>query len=148
MSAALDTSVRQRSTTIAIIGAGFSGTALAARLLREPPPWPCRIVLIERSGVFGRGLAYSGRFADASLNVPAARMSMDERRPDDFLEYVRSHRVEPQGLDDEFLPRALYGDYLEARLGESARNGAMRVQLVRMSGTANQCRHCAATGAG
>jgi uncharacterized NAD(P)/FAD-binding protein YdhS len=134
MSLALDLDVRQRSGSIAIVGAGFSGTALAVRLLREPPPWPCRIVLIERTGIFGRGLAYSDRFVDATLNVPATRMSLDERRPDDFREYVRSRVSRP--WPDEFMPRAVYGDYLEHSLREAARGAATRVQLVRMNGTA------------
>ncbi|HEY4171943.1 MAG TPA: FAD/NAD(P)-binding protein, partial [Rhodopila sp.] len=61
-------------TTIAIIGAGFSGTLLSLHLLRHCPP-PIRLVLIERNSQFGRGLAYATGNASHILNVPAARMS-------------------------------------------------------------------------
>ena len=37
------------STTIAVVGAGFSGTLLALHLLRRCP-WTTRVVLIERGG--------------------------------------------------------------------------------------------------
>ena len=44
-------------TTIAVIGAGFSGTLLSLHLLRRCPP-PTRLVLIERNSQFGRGLGH------------------------------------------------------------------------------------------
>ena len=47
--------------TIVIVGAGFSGTVLAARLLRQPPPDATDIVLVERGGAMGRGVAYAAR---------------------------------------------------------------------------------------
>jgi cation diffusion facilitator CzcD-associated flavoprotein CzcO len=40
--------------TIAVVGAGFSGTLLALHLLRRCPP-AVRVALIERNGAFGRG---------------------------------------------------------------------------------------------
>jgi uncharacterized NAD(P)/FAD-binding protein YdhS len=43
--------------TLVIVGAGFSGTVLTANLLRRPPAEATEIVLIERSGVLGRGVA-------------------------------------------------------------------------------------------
>ena len=60
--------------TIAIIGAGYSGTALALNLLRQTSP-ATRIVLIERGGAFGLGRAY----ATTSPAPPAER----PRRPDE-----------------------------------------------------------------
>ena len=64
-----------RSRTIAIVGAGFSGTALAYRLLRGAHATPTRVVLIERADSFGCGLAYSERAAGttaAPAPAPAA----------------------------------------------------------------------------
>ena len=122
----------RNSTTIAIVGAGFSGTALAVRLLRDPPLEPCRVVIIERSGRFGGGLAYAGHAAKALLNVPAARMSIDESRPDDFLDYLRSRGI--LAWPEEFVPRTLYGEYLEARLRDAAATAPRPVNLVRAIG--------------
>jgi uncharacterized NAD(P)/FAD-binding protein YdhS len=45
-------------STIAVVGAGFSGTLLTLHLLRRCPP-PTRLVLLERNNQFGRGLAYA-----------------------------------------------------------------------------------------
>ncbi|MFO1394150.1 MAG: FAD/NAD(P)-binding protein [Steroidobacteraceae bacterium] len=122
-----------RSRTVAIVGAGFSGTALAIRLLREPMSGPSRIVLIERSVRAGCGLAYSGANAGAVLNVPAARMSLDPAMPDDFLDYLHARGMSVQ--PEEFVARTIYGDYLEARLAVATAAAPRRVQLVRLQGT-------------
>jgi myosin-crossreactive antigen len=46
--------------TIVIVGAGFSGTAVAIHLLRLPHSEPLRIVLVERAQLAG-GVAYARR---------------------------------------------------------------------------------------
>ena len=125
------------SRTIAIVGAGFSGTALAYRLLRSKHAVPTRVVLIERAQRFGPGLAYSAHAAGTTLNVPAGRMSIDEAGPGDLLEYLhaRAMSVPPElsVTPEEFVPRRLYGDYLEARLADAARAASPRAQLTRVN---------------
>ena len=74
--------------SIAIVGAGFSGTLLALHLLRRCPP-TVRVALIERNGAFGRGQAYASGNPNHLLNVPAGRMSAFNDRPGDFLEWLR-----------------------------------------------------------
>ena len=76
--------------TIAVIGAGFSGTLLSLHLLRRCPP-STRIKLIERNSQFGRGQAYSSGNASHVLNVPAGRMSAFHGQPTHFLEWAQSH---------------------------------------------------------
>src|SRR6202167_2730340 len=73
---------------IAIVGGGFSGTATAINLLRDPGARPLRIHLIERGSEFGRGLAYARREYPYLLNVPASRMSATIADPDEFLRYA------------------------------------------------------------
>ena len=97
--------------TIAIVGGGFSGTIVAANLLRQPLAGPTRIVLIERSATVGRGAAYAERPFPYLLNVPAGRMSANSRAPQEFLEFVQQ-RI-PGATAEDFLPRSLYGDYLQ-----------------------------------
>jgi cation diffusion facilitator CzcD-associated flavoprotein CzcO len=41
-------------TSIAVVGAGFSGTLLSLHLLRRCPP-KTHIILVERNRQFGRG---------------------------------------------------------------------------------------------
>ena len=120
--------------TIAIVGAGFSGTALALHLLRAAPPSSTSVVLIERSGRFGPGLAYGGASDTALLNVPAGQMSVDEQEPHDFVRFLQSRGWTADGK--AFVPRYLYGQYLEARLNEAARIDGAGARLQRIIGTA------------
>ncbi len=70
--------------TVAVIGAGFSGTIVAAHLLRASVHAPVRVLLIDRSGRVGRGVAYGTTSARHVLNVPAGRMSAFAGDEDDF----------------------------------------------------------------
>ena len=96
---------------VAIIGGGFSGAMLAARLAEAG----VRSSLIERTGVFGPGLAYSTPFEGHLLNVRADRMSAVEGRSGDFVDWLRLNS--PRHADPEgFAPRRLYGEYVQHRL--------------------------------
>jgi uncharacterized NAD(P)/FAD-binding protein YdhS len=101
--------------TIAIIGAGFSGTLLALHLMRQCSP-QTRIILIERNEHFGRGAAYSTGNSSHLLNVPAAKMSAFQARPSDFLDWLKTRSPEQldgvQPLPTTFVPRALFGRYI------------------------------------
>jgi len=101
---------------VVIVGAGFSGTALAIQLLRRSPH-PFQLTLVERSGRFARGVAYGTSSPEHFLNVPVGRMSVFPDRPDDFLVYLGQRGIPLHGGD--FAPRVLYGEYLQARLQES-----------------------------
>jgi uncharacterized NAD(P)/FAD-binding protein YdhS len=98
----------QRS--IAVIGAGFSGTILAAHLLRRSQG-SLRIYLINRSGRLARGVAYGTRNSRHVLNVPAGRMSAFANDENDFLRFAQQR--DPNIVGGSFVPRHLYGDYLE-----------------------------------
>ncbi len=115
---------------IAIVGAGFSGTVLAARLLRTATD-PLRILLIERAAEIGRGLAYVRADYPFPLNVRPTGMSATDDELD-FQQYVRHQHPE---LDaDGFLPRELYGDYLQWTLDDAARRASPGVVLHSVRG--------------
>jgi uncharacterized NAD(P)/FAD-binding protein YdhS len=118
--------------TFVIVGAGFSGTVLAANLLRRPPAHHVDIVLIERSYVMGRGVAYAAHEFPYLLNVPAGRSSADSRDPLQFLRFAQG-RLPNVGRED-FLPRALYGDYLQDLLLRAEREAPPQVRLIRVFG--------------
>ncbi|HVY16290.1 MAG TPA: FAD/NAD(P)-binding protein [Rhodopila sp.] len=105
--------------TVAIIGAGFSGAILSLRLRPVVPP-DTRILLIERSGQFGPGLAYGAAGPDHLLNVPAGRMSPFPAAPDHFLQWARRRRPHKAIAGADFLPRRLYGEYLQQLLDAAA----------------------------
>jgi uncharacterized NAD(P)/FAD-binding protein YdhS len=118
--------------TFVIVGGGFSGTVLAANLLRRPPAGGADVVLIERSHVMGRGVAYAAHEFPYLLNVPAARSSADSRDPLQFLRFAQDRLAKVDGED--FLPRALYGDYLQDLLLRAEREALPHVRLIRVFG--------------
>jgi uncharacterized NAD(P)/FAD-binding protein YdhS len=118
--------------TLVIVGAGFSGTVLTANLLRNPPAQGADIVLIERGSSMGRGVAYAARDFPYLLNVPAARLSADSRNPLQFLQFAQERL--PNADAEDFLPRALYGDYLQDLLLQAERGAPANVRLLRVFG--------------
>lgn len=117
--------------TFVIVGAGFSGTVLAANLLRRLPA-AADVILIERSAVMGRGVAYAAHAFPYLLNVPAARISADSRDPLQFLRFAQSRLPNVDGED--FLPRALYGEYLQDLLLRAEREAQSNVRLTKVFG--------------
>ncbi len=124
--------------TIAIVGGGFCGTVVAANLLRKPPPGPTRLVLIERGAAVGRGVAYADRGFPYLLNVPASRMSATSTAPNEFLEFVQ-RRIPGAGGED-FLPRALYGEYLQELLMAAQLSAPTNVRLDVLNGEVTNVR--------
>lgn len=114
-----------RKPTIAIIGGGFSGCMVAAHLLQQAQQ-PLRIILIDREDAPGRGVAYRDQPECHLLNVRAEAMSALPDRPDHFLDWLNSaySPCHPVGTG-EFLPRRIYGAYIETLL-DAARQGARR----------------------
>ncbi len=112
--------------TVLVVGGGFSGAMTAAHLLRHEPN--VRVVLAERRGTVGEGVAYGTREDAHLLNVPAARMSAWPDRPDDFLEWAR--RRDPAMKPTDFLPRPWYGEYLRDTLRTAGRQGSGRLELM------------------
>ncbi len=116
--------------TVVIVGGGFSGTVLAVNLLRRPPTIPTDIILIERSERMGQGVAYARRGFPYLLNVAAARLSVNAADSLDFLRFAR--REHPSATAEDFLPRSVYGDYLEdaLRLAEAAAPPQVRLRRI------------------
>lgn len=117
--------------TIAIVGAGFSGMVVAANLLSHAYPRPLRILLIDRSRITG-GIAYAERDFPYLLNVPASRMSANSHAPLEFLEFAR--RRFPDATAQDFLPRELYGQYLEWKLLSADALALPHIELARVQG--------------
>jgi uncharacterized NAD(P)/FAD-binding protein YdhS len=119
---------------IAIIGGGFSGSLVAANLLRNTTV-PLTIHLIEPRSQVGRGVAYQTDISCHLLNVPAGKMSAFADEPAHFLNWL--HR---NGHDKvtaaTFMPRRVYGDYVQAVLNEARGNAQAAVQLERIVGQA------------
>jgi uncharacterized NAD(P)/FAD-binding protein YdhS len=99
---------------VAIVGGGFSGTALATRLLRCLPSGHS-IVVVDRFGTPGRGVAYGTDCRFHLLNVRASDMSAVADEPDHFLLWLRKN-VDASTDADHFVRRFLFGQYLREML--------------------------------
>jgi uncharacterized NAD(P)/FAD-binding protein YdhS len=116
--------------TIAIIGAGFSGTMVAVHLLQERLRQPTTIVLIERTGRFTAGIAYGTSSSSHVLNVPAGRMSAFPDDPDHFLRWAKSREGWITG--GTFVPRMIYREYLAETLDEAEQWSRGKIRLMRI----------------
>lgn len=96
---------------VTIIGGGYSGAMLAARLAEGG----IASTLINRSQAFGLGVAYSTPFDGHLLNVRSNRMTAVEGRPDDFVNWLTEHHP-AYAAAEGFAPRRLYGLYVQDRL--------------------------------
>ncbi len=116
------------ATTIAIIGAGFSGTLMALHLLRRRPAGT-RVILIERNGLHGPGLAYATPHSAHLLNVPAGKMSAFHDRPLDFVRFLTQRSQSDSGAQPQaagaFVPRGQYGAYIRSLLQEAMQDPAV-----------------------
>lgn len=112
---------QRKKLKIVIIGAGFSGTALAASLAQDQPE-RYDITLIDKRAVFGLGEAYSTPYPYHLLNVRAHDMSAFEHKPGHFVEWLQTQDYPQAQLDQDlplakrFAPRCMYGKYLQSIL--------------------------------
>ncbi len=104
---------------VAIVGAGYSGTVAAAEVARAVPG--AEIILIEKSGRFAAGAAYSTTSPGHLLNVRARNMSALEGEPDHFADWAAARGHGP----DDYVPRRDYRLYLAGLLDSVA--GVTRV---------------------
>ena len=119
--------------TLAIVGAGFSGTLLALHALRRAPAGT-HVLLIERSRRFGHGLAYGSGNPNHLLNVPAARMSAFHDRPADFLQWLHKHPAWQDSTGHCFIPRHAFGAYIRDLLKTELRRPDISSRLVLVRG--------------
>lgn len=90
---------------VAIIGGGASSAILLANLAES-----CAVDVYDRTARFARGVAYSTTRLCHLLNVRASNMSALADDKDHFARWAAGHGY----ASTDFLPRKLYGDYLES----------------------------------
>lgn len=113
-------SMSNNQPTVVIVGGGFSGAATAAQLLRRSnlARFPLNVILVERQGAIGEGVAYGTHDPLHLLNVPSGRMSAWPDAPDDFANWIASR----YGVHDRaaFVRRKWYGEYVRETLLKAA----------------------------
>jgi hypothetical protein len=118
---------------ITIIGAGFTGSSIAAQQARlyaalagegrDLPPLTIR--LVDATGTFGPGLPYATNDDIFLLNQPAGAMSPFPDDPDHFTRWLH-------GTGDEFATRRQYGVYLKETLTRSFQDAAAAHAPIRL----------------
>ena len=123
---------------IAIVGAGFSGTMVACQLLHSKGPC-LDVLLIDRAGSFGQGLAYGTRDPNHLLNVSARAMSAWPNDPNHLVVWLEQNQAElahllPAGADaSSYIPREVFGIYLQSILEHAAIQAAGQHRLRRIT---------------
>lgn len=116
---------------VAIVGGGAAAVALLSELV-ERADAPLHLDWYTGGATHpGRGTAYGTSSPRHLLNVRAATMGMFSRRPHGFLDFAQ--RVDPHAAGTDFLPRRLYGDYLEDEAAQAlahAREHGVDVRVV------------------
>ncbi|MEO6816447.1 MAG: FAD/NAD(P)-binding protein [Edaphobacter sp.] len=107
------TTPNKQTKTIAIIGAGVSGTLTALHLIEQRVA--ANVVLIDQRPDFGLGLAYSTPSLRHLLNVPAGKISALPAQPHHFLDWLRENDY-PEATEVTFVPRAIFGRYIQSLL--------------------------------
>jgi uncharacterized NAD(P)/FAD-binding protein YdhS len=105
--------------TVAIIGGGFCGTLAAVNLVRLSTK-PLRVILVNYKYPLARGVAYGTTHPEHLLNVVARNMSAFPDLPSHFVDWLRTRaefaNVPVADLSEQFIPRQIYGDYLQSIL--------------------------------
>lgn len=96
---------------ITIVGAGFSGVALAHTLVHTAPAGTT-VYLVGVAESHGKGVAYGEARPEHLLNVRARDLGLTPEAPEDFADWFN---LGERGRT-AFQPRALYGEYLSDRL--------------------------------
>jgi uncharacterized NAD(P)/FAD-binding protein YdhS len=102
---------------VVVVGGGFCGVVTAVNLARLTDA-PLAVSVLSAAGAPGRGVAYGTRRPEHLLNVVARNMSALADQPDHFVEWLGTRSdfadVPAAELRERFVPRRVYGDYLQA----------------------------------
>lgn len=104
--------------TVAIIGGGLTGAAVAYHLKQGPKAGQLRVVVFEPRTEIGKGAAYDTADPVHRINVPAVRMSLLPGEPDHFVRWLERtgsgvedyQAARPDG--SLFPQRGLFGNYV------------------------------------
>lgn len=108
--------------TFTIIGGGATGTLLAVNLIKNGGAQPITVNLIEKNSKLARGVAYSTTNEAHLLNVPANKMGAFPNDVEGFYKWLtaKNHNY----FSNDFVPRKIYGEYLQEILSEAVKNAA------------------------
>lgn len=102
---------------VVVIGGGFSGAVTAVNLARLTDA-PLTVTVLNAGQPLARGVAYGTSRPEHLLNVVARNMSALADQPDHFVDWLGTRSdfasIPTVELREQFMPRRVYGDYLQA----------------------------------
>ncbi len=98
---------------VAVIGGGAAGAAAFGELLARFDGGTVHWIVGQHAP--GRGVAYGTSDNQHLLNVRAASMGVFQEHAEDFLQHASRQLGQVKGTD--FLPRRLFGDFIQAQVG-------------------------------
>ncbi len=113
---------RHHLLTVAIIGGGFTGAAVAYHLARCPAVDHAAILVFEPRDALGKGLAYDTADPAHRINVPATRMSIHPEDQEHFARWLDADggpALDPEARRPDgstFPRRGVFGDYVFSQL--------------------------------
>lgn len=100
---------------IVIVGGGAAAVLVLGNLARHDFKRPLSITVFDKTGVFGKGIAYQTKNPAHLLNVRAQGMSAFAHDPAHFEDYAATLGYRAT----DFVPRKDYADYLAGILNEA-----------------------------
>ncbi|WP_243040925.1 FAD/NAD(P)-binding protein [Dyella sedimenti] len=100
-------------TDVAVIGGGAAGAAAFGELLACYDAGTVHWIVGQHMP--GRGVAYATSDDRHLLNVRASAMGVFQEHGDDFIRHASRQLGQVKGTD--FLPRRLFGDFIQAQVG-------------------------------
>ena len=122
---------------VILVGAGLSGAAFLAHLLRDHSPCRGRVLVLEPAARLGAGLAYGTEDPAHRTNVAAGRMSLFPEQPEHFLRWLDEGAElerDPDAVGGDGLVharRTVYGDYVDAAVRAEIDAAAATVRHLR-----------------
>jgi uncharacterized NAD(P)/FAD-binding protein YdhS len=102
---------------VVVVGGGFCGVVTAVNLTRLTDA-PLTVNVVNAGRPLGRGVAYGTRRPEHLLNVVARNMSALADQSDHFVDWLDTRSdfadIPAADLREQFVPRRVYGDYLQA----------------------------------
>jgi len=98
---------------VAVIGGGAAGAAAFGELLAQFEGGTVHWIVGQQAP--GRGVAYATRDDLHLLNVRASAMGVFQEHAEDFIQHASRQLGQVKGSD--FLPRRVFGDFIQAQLG-------------------------------
>ena len=115
---------------VVIIGGGAAAAVVVGEILRQPRASGIAITWLAGPGARGRGIAYSTCADHHVLNVRAAGMGLFADDLGAFFRHAGMRAAHVRASD--FLPRAWFGDFVEATMApliEAARERGQRIDI-------------------